>query len=91
MCAATSRDGATFDADDFAGFLDAQPDVGTKWRPVFVQVVAAVPTTANRKIDKAPLRAAAWEAEVVWWAPTRSSAYRPLTPRQRAGIREESV
>ncbi|MGW0838810.1 AMP-binding protein [Streptomyces sp. NPDC002787] len=89
MCAVTLRHGETFDADGFAAFLDAQPDLGTKWRPSFIRVLAAVPTTANRKIDKAPLRGMAWEAEDVWWAPTRDSTYRPLTQEQRAAIREE--
>lgn len=87
MCAVTMREGARFDAEDFAEFLDGQPDLGTKWRPTFVRVVDAVPTTANGKIDKAPLRATAWEADDVWWAPTRTSPFQLLSEEQRATIR----
>jgi fatty-acyl-CoA synthase len=89
MCAVTLRDGATFDADDFADFLDEQPDLGTKWRPTFIRVVDAVPTTGSGKIDKAPLRATAWEAEDVWWAPTRTSPFRPIDEEQRTTIRAQ--
>lgn len=89
MCAVTMRDGATFAPDDFAAFLAQQPDLGTKWRPTFVRVVDAVPTTANGKINKAPLRAAAWEAEAVWWAPSRTSPFRAMTELDRARIRDE--
>ena len=91
MCAVTMRPGAEFDPELFADFLSAQSDLGTKWRPTFVRVVDAVPTTANGKIDKAPLRAAAWEADDVWWAPTRTSPYQRLTEVDRERIRDEFI
>ena len=37
------RAGRTFDADEFAAFLDAQRDLGTKWAPRFVRIVDALP------------------------------------------------
>jgi len=60
MCALELKEGAVFDPDAFARFLDAQPDLGTKWRPRFVRVVDRVPTTGNNKVAKAVLRRAAW-------------------------------
>lgn len=89
MCTVTVRDGEAFDPEAFADFLAQQTDLGTKWRPTFVRVVDAVPTTANGKIDKAPLRATGWEADNVWWAPSRTSAYQLLTDDLRAQLRDE--
>lgn len=91
MAVVALNHGHAFDPAGFADFLAAQPDLGTKWRPTFVRVVDAVPTTANGKIDKAPLRATAWEAEDIWYAPTRTSAYAPLTDEQRAALRDGFV
>lgn len=81
--------GAQFDPAHFAAFLDAQPDLGTKWRPTFVRVVDEVPMTANGKINKAPLRATAWEADDVWWLPPRTSAYVLMTAEDKAALRQE--
>ena len=51
--------GAAFDPEAFAAVLAAAPDLGTKWAPRFVRVVAAMPLTGTNKVDKEPLRAAA--------------------------------
>ena len=91
MCAATLQDGASFDPVAFAAFLDAQSDLGTKWRPTFVRIVDAVPLTGSGKINKAPLRAQAWEADDVWWIPGRGAAYEPMTDAQRGEIRDRFV
>lgn len=91
MATVTLHPGATFDPVEFDDFLAAQPDLGTKWRPTFVRVVDAVPTTANGKIDKAPLRAEAWERENTWFAPSRTTPYRLLTEDDRREIRETFV
>ncbi|HUI02036.1 MAG TPA: AMP-binding protein, partial [Acidimicrobiales bacterium] len=47
-----------FDPGAFARFLEEQPDLGTKWAPLFVRVTGAVPLTASGKVDKRPLRRA---------------------------------
>jgi fatty-acyl-CoA synthase len=60
MCAVEMKAGAEFDPDAFASFLDAQPDLGTKWRPRFVRVVDEVPTTGNNKVTKTVLRRIGW-------------------------------
>lgn len=60
MAALQMVPGEPFDPVAFAAFLDAQSDLGTKWRPRFVRVTEAMPTTATRKISKPTLRQASW-------------------------------
>lgn len=91
MCAATLRDGETFDPEAFTRFLAAQSDFGTKWRPTFLRVVDDVPLTGSGKVNKAPLRAEAWEAEDVWWAPSRAQPYERMTAADREAIRAKFV
>ncbi|HSZ37507.1 MAG TPA: AMP-binding protein [Acidimicrobiales bacterium] len=50
MAALVLRDGAAFDGAAFAGWLDAQPDLGPKWRPTYVRLSEALPTTPTNKI-----------------------------------------
>jgi fatty-acyl-CoA synthase len=73
--------GVAFDAEAFASGLAAAPDLGTKEAPRFVRVVAAMPLTGSNKVDKGPLRSAAWRTDdPVWWQPDRGGPYRRLTP-----------
>ena len=44
--------GGAFDADAFAAFLDAQPDLGTKWVPRYLRLVDALPRTPTSKVVK---------------------------------------
>lgn len=91
MAVVTLAEGARFDPEEFDAFLAAQPDLGAKWRPSFVRVVAEVPLTGSGKVDKAPLRATAWESDRVWFAPTRNEPYRLLDEAARAEIRRQFV
>jgi fatty-acyl-CoA synthase len=50
MAALVLRDGAAFDGTAFAAWLDAQPDLGPKWRPTFVRISEALPSTPTNKI-----------------------------------------
>ncbi|MGW6906460.1 AMP-binding protein [Streptomyces sp. NPDC054940] len=69
-----------FDAMGFAGFLAAQPDLGTKMAPRFVRVVERMPVTATNKIHRAGLRREGLRcADPVWWRPAGERAYRRLT------------
>ena len=43
-----------FDPAGFAAFLEAQPDLGTKWAPSFVRVTGGLPQTASGKVTKDP-------------------------------------
>ncbi|MBJ7337467.1 AMP-binding protein [Mycolicibacterium sp.] len=82
--------GYVFDPDDFAEFLSAQADLGTKWSPRFVRVTEAIPVLGNGKIDKRPLRREAWLCDdPVWWRPPGGHAYTPLTRTDRDSLREQ--
>lgn len=81
--------GQAFDPAGFADFLAGQPDLGTKWAPRFVRIVAELPVTGARKLDKAPLRRAAWIAtDPVWWRPDPALVYRPFTPADEDALCE---
>jgi len=50
MVAVVLRDGAAFDGATFAAWLDGQADLSPKWRPRFVRVCDALPSTPTNKI-----------------------------------------
>jgi fatty-acyl-CoA synthase len=50
MAAVVLRDGARFDPEGFASWIDAQPDLSPKWRPRYVRVCEALPTTPTNKV-----------------------------------------
>jgi fatty-acyl-CoA synthase len=50
MAAVVLRDGASFDPAGFATWVDAQPDLSPKWRPRYVRVTCALPTTPTNKV-----------------------------------------
>lgn len=80
MAALELHPGVAFDPDAFAAFLSTEGDLGTKWAPRYVRVVAALPVTATDKMDKRPLRAARWETDdPVWHRVGRGDRYVPLT------------
>jgi fatty-acyl-CoA synthase len=60
MAAVELLPGREFDPEDFAAFLGAQTDLGTKWAPAFVRVTPALPQTASGKVTKGPLRLEGW-------------------------------
>ncbi|MSR97804.1 AMP-binding protein [Arthrobacter sp. BL-252-APC-1A] len=68
-----------FDPASFAAFLEAQPDLGTKWAPRFLSVVKEVPVTATQKISKPTLRKSAWLVnETVYHRPGRGITFERL-------------
>ncbi len=90
MAAVEPAPGASFDAAEFRAFLDAQRDLGTKWAPRFVRVVARMPVTGADKIDKKPLRAEAWRTDdEVWWQPRPGDPYRRFDEADRARLERE--
>jgi fatty-acyl-CoA synthase len=89
MAAVELRPGAAFDPADFAAFVAAQPDLGSKWAPRFVRVVAALPLGESGKPQKRLLRRERWECtDPVWWRPARPLVYRALTPEDVAALRQ---
>ncbi|MFE9435572.1 AMP-binding protein [Streptomyces sp. NPDC006640] len=80
MATLALRDGASFDPADFAAFLDAQPDLGTKMAPRFLRIAERMPVTATNKIHRVGLRSEGFHCpDPVWWRPPGERAYRPLT------------
>lgn len=90
MCTLQLRPGAEFDPAGFTSFLDAQPDLGTKWRPRFVRLVEEVPTTGNSKVAKTVLRRVGWRTtDPVFLRVDGGTGYRPLDQDARERLEEE--
>jgi fatty-acyl-CoA synthase len=88
MAALIVESGRAFDPAGFAKFLQAQPDMGTKWLPRYVRVATALPQTETNKILKRVLRQERWECEDPVWL-REDAAYRRLTPDDVARIRQQ--
>lgn len=92
MCAVELDPGAGFDPAAFGTFLAGQPDMGDKWWPRFVRVTSQIPLTGSNKVNKAPLRAVAWNTlDPVYVRVGRTTEYIPLDDDARAGIEQEFV
>ncbi|MFI8517192.1 AMP-binding protein [Streptomyces sp. NPDC085481] len=90
MAALALRPGAAFDPAAFAAFLADQSDLGTKMPPRYVRVVPELPLTATNKIHRVALRRTALAcAEPVWWRPTPTAPYEPLTSAARETLRRQ--
>ncbi len=82
--------GRTFDPDAFAAFLAEQRDLGTKWAPRYVRIIAELPVGATNKIDKRPLRAERWETtDRLYWRAPRTETYVPFTAADVSALRAE--
>jgi len=57
-------DVGAFDPAGFAQWLDAQADVGPKWRPRYVRILRDPPTTGTNKIVKRALVHQKWRADL---------------------------
>ena len=86
MTALEMNDPDQFDVDAFDRFLKAQSDLGPKWMPDFVRVSGDLPKLASLKIDKTRLRKEAWNADTVYWRPSRNESLRALTPSERESL-----
>ncbi|MFE6508418.1 AMP-binding protein [Nocardioides sp. NPDC057767] len=92
MVAIELEPSCSFDPAAFGEFLAAQPDFGAKWWPTYVRVVDRMPLTGSGKIDKAPLRRAAWQtADPVWVRVGRTATYEPLDAEGRSRITAETA
>ena len=91
MAAFEMRQGARFDPVAFARWLEDQPDLGTKWAPRYVRIMASIPQTATGKVTTVGLRQEAWRtADPVYWRPERTAAaYRLLGDDDRAALEAE--
>ncbi|WP_129977236.1 AMP-binding protein [Rhodococcus sp. Q1] len=92
MCAVELDPGAEFDPAVFGAVLAEQPDMGDKWWPRFVRVTAQIPLTGSNKVNKAPLRAVAWNTtDPVYVRVGRTPEYVLLDDEARARIEQEFV
>ncbi len=74
MAALQLKEGATFDPQEFAAFVAAQPDLGTKWAPRYVRICPLLPTTATTKILTRALRAEGLDTDDPVWRRSGSIA-----------------
>ncbi|MEO8605313.1 MAG: AMP-binding protein [bacterium] len=91
MAALVLQDGAAFDADAFASFLDAA-DLPPRWRPTFVRVGRDIASTATNKILKRSLRRDKFllerVADPLFWRPRGADAFRRFTAADLTTLRE---
>jgi fatty-acyl-CoA synthase len=92
MVAVVLRNGAEFDAVDFAKWLDAQADLGPKWQPRFVRLCGALPSTPTNKILTRTLvhekfRSDRLQGDPVFRRTRRDASFRPFTKDDEATLR----
>lgn len=94
MATLVLREGATFDPVGFAAWIDEQADVGPKWRPRYVRITEAMPTSPTNKILKRALvhekyRPDRTGADAVWVRPRGAGAFEPFGASQAEDIHQE--
>ena len=90
MAVVEMEDGKKFDAQAFGEFLGEQPDMGAKWWPRFVRVIDRIPLTGSNKVNKNPLRRAAWvSTDAVYLRVGKTNEYVPLDDAGRETIESE--
>lgn len=95
MVALQIAPGRTFDAERFSAFLTDQADLGPKWIPTFVEVVAEFPMTQTNKVVKRELVARRWHSvesdptAEIWLRIGKSTSYRRFTADDGRELRAE--
>jgi len=87
------RDDADFDGPGFATWIDAQKDLGPKWRPRYVRLLHDPPTTGTNKVIKRALVHEKFRRDRVGDDPIYvrergDQAYRAFGPPDEAALRE---
>jgi fatty-acyl-CoA synthase len=93
MAAIEVADPASFDAGEFAEFLTAQDDLGTKGTPRLLRVSPDLPVTGSNKILKRDLQAQAWHTDepIYRWAGRGAPEYRCMAPADKLDLDAEFV
>jgi fatty-acyl-CoA synthase len=78
------RPGVDLDLDGFAAWVDAQPDLGPKWRPTYLRLATALPSTGTNKVLKRTLvhqkfRLDRIGGDAIFFRPRRAAGFRPFT------------
>ena len=92
MAAVVAVDGATFDPQELAVWLDAQPDLAPKWRPRYVRVSAGLPVSPTNKVLTRTLvhekyRPDRTGDDVVWVRDRGAAAFRLFTDQDARELR----
>lgn len=93
MAGVVLRPGGAFDPDQFAAWLDAQSDIGPKWRPRYVRVLHDPPTTGTNKIVKRSLVHQKWRRDRIggdelFVRLQGDDRYRPFTSGDERALRD---
>jgi fatty-acyl-CoA synthase len=96
MVALVLRAGAVFDPVALAAWIDAQSDLSPKWRPRYVRVAQALPTTPTNKVLTRTLvhqkfRADRLGGDPVFVRGRGDAAYRLLGPSEETDLHEAFV
>ena len=96
MACLVLRAGAAFDPAVFATWLDAQDDLGPKWRPRYVRLTAEMPTTGTNKIVKRTLAQQKFRRDLiggdaVFVRERGDAAYRPFSAAAEATVHDALV
>jgi len=91
MAGLVLREGAVLDGAELAAWIDAQPELGPKWRPRYLRVMAAPPTTGTNKVVKRTLvhqkyRRDRVGADALYVRDRGDDAYRPFTDDDEATL-----
>jgi fatty-acyl-CoA synthase len=94
MAAVVLRPGASFDPDGFASWLDHEAGIGPKWRPQWLRVSSALPTTGTNKVVTRTLARQKYRLDLVGddelWRRTRGDvAYRRFGTDDEVALRAE--
>jgi fatty-acyl-CoA synthase len=92
MAGLVLRAGASFDPAAFAGWVDAQSDLSPKWRPRYVRLCGALPTTPTNKVLVRTLVQQKFRAERVGGDPVfvrgrGEDRYKSFGPDEEAALR----
>jgi fatty-acyl-CoA synthase len=93
MAALALRDGARFDADAFAAFLDAQRDLSAKWRPTYVRITPDLQRSATNKVMKRELQRTGFLAvdgpDPLWWQARGATTFSSFGTSDLATLRAQ--
>ena len=96
MAGLVLNDPDAFDPVEFANWIDAQHDIGPKWRPRYVRVLLDPPTTGTNKIVKRTLVHQKYRHDRVMCDPLfvrnrGDDVYRPFIASDEAALYESFV
>ncbi|MVU76931.1 AMP-binding protein [Nocardia sp. ET3-3] len=91
MAAVEVADPAVFEVAEFAEFLSAQDDLGSKGAPRLLRVSAELPVTGSNKVLKRQLQQQRWHTDepIYRWAGRGKPEYEPFTETDKFQLKAE--